>query len=110
MNKTIYFKEFLNQLNLLYIYIYLYLQQIWAYELMCHIIGYYRSGFVTLPPMLLQEQPAVIFLLERGLVSWSLAMDEHGGHQDLCGSGHRSVIPDVHGRIELYCSSLTLLV
>jgi hypothetical protein len=110
MNKTIYFKEFLNQLNLLYIYIYLYLQQIWAYELMCHIIGHYRSGFVTLPPMLLQEQPAVIFLLERGLVSWSLAMDEYGGHQDLRGSGHRSVIPDVHRRIELYCSSLTLLV
>jgi hypothetical protein len=51
----------------------------------------------------------VVFLLERGLVSWSLAMDECGGHEDLCGSGRRSVIPYVHGRTELYCSSLSYL-
>jgi hypothetical protein len=48
----------------------------------------------------------VILLLEGALVSWSLAMDERGGHEDLCGSGHRSIIPYVHGRTGLYCSSL----
>jgi hypothetical protein len=40
------------------------------------------------------------------LVSWSLAMNERGGHEDLRGSSRRSVIPYVHGRTELYCSSL----
>jgi hypothetical protein len=48
----------------------------------------------------------VVLLLEGVLVSWSLAMDERGGHKDLRGSGRRSVIPYVHGRTELYCSSL----
>jgi hypothetical protein len=48
----------------------------------------------------------VVLLLEETLVSWSLAMDEHGGHEDLRGSGPRSVIHYVHGRTELYCSSL----
>jgi hypothetical protein len=48
----------------------------------------------------------MILLLEGALVSWSLAMDERDGHEDLCGLGHRSIIPYVHGRIELYCSSL----
>jgi hypothetical protein len=52
----------------------------------------------------------VVLLLERDLVSWSLAMDEHGEHEDLCGSGHRSIIPYVHGRMKLYCSSLALPV
>jgi hypothetical protein len=70
----------------------------------------YRSGFTTLPPMLLHEQPTVVLLLERAFVSWSLAMDEHGEHEDFCGSGHRSIIPYAHGRMELYCSSLTLPV
>jgi hypothetical protein len=51
----------------------------------------------------------VVLLLERALISWSLAMDERGGHEDLCGSGRRSVIPYVHGRTELYCSSLPCL-
>jgi hypothetical protein len=51
----------------------------------------------------------VVLLLERALVSWSLAMDERGGHKNLCGSGHRSVIPYVHVRTELYCSSLPYL-
>jgi hypothetical protein len=46
----------------------------------------------------------VVFLLEGALVSWSLAMDERGGHEDLCGLGHRSVIPYIHGRTELYCA------
>jgi hypothetical protein len=67
------------------------------------------SGFTTLPPVLLQKQPAVVLLLERALVSWSLGIDERGGHKDLCGSGRRSVIPYVHGRMELYCSSLPCL-
>jgi hypothetical protein len=48
----------------------------------------------------------VVLLLEGGLVSWSLAMDEHGGYKYLCGSGRRSVIPYIHGRIELYYSTL----
>jgi hypothetical protein len=48
----------------------------------------------------------VVLLLERNLVSWSLAMDERGGHEDLRGSGHRGVIPHIHGRTELYCLSL----
>jgi hypothetical protein len=46
----------------------------------------------------------VVLLLEGTLVSWSLAMDECGGHEDLRGSGRRSVIPYVHGRTELYCA------
>jgi hypothetical protein len=40
----------------------------------------------------------VVVLLEEALVSWSLAMDEHGGHKDLRGSGHQSIIPYIHGR------------
>jgi hypothetical protein len=56
--------------------------------------------------MLLQDQSAVVLLLEGTLVSWSLAMDEHSEHEELRGSGRRSVIPYVHGRTELYCSSL----
>jgi hypothetical protein len=42
----------------------------------------------------------VVLLLGGGgaLVSWSLALDERGGHEDLRGSGRRSVIPYVHGR------------
>jgi hypothetical protein len=64
---------------------------------------------MTLPPVLLQEQPTVVLLLERTLTSWSLVMDEHGGHEDLRGSGRQSVIPYVHGRAELYCTSLSCL-
>jgi hypothetical protein len=52
----------------------------------------------------------VILLLEGALVSWSLAMDERGGHEDLRGSDRRSVIPYVHRTTELYCSSLALSV
>jgi hypothetical protein len=48
----------------------------------------------------------MVLLLEGVLVSWSLAMDERGGHEDLHGSGRWSVIPYVHGKTELYCSSL----
>jgi hypothetical protein len=51
----------------------------------------------------------VVLLLEGVLVSWSLAMDERSGHEDLHGSGHRIVIPYVQVRMELYCSSLPCL-
>jgi hypothetical protein len=51
----------------------------------------------------------MVLLLKRVLVSWSLAMDERGGHEDLRGLGHWSVIPYVHERAELYCSSLPCL-
>jgi hypothetical protein len=67
-----------------------------------------RSGFATLPPESLQEQPVVVLLLKGVLISWSLAMDERSGHEDLCGSGHRSVIPYVHERMELYCAQACL--
>jgi hypothetical protein len=51
----------------------------------------------------------VVLLLGRDLVSWSLGIDERGGHEDLRGSGRQSVIPYVHGRTGLYCSSLPCL-
>jgi hypothetical protein len=50
----------------------------------------------------------VVLLLEGALISWSLAVDEYRGHGDLRGSGHRSVIPYVNGRTELYCSQACL--
>jgi hypothetical protein len=65
-----------------------------------------RSGFVTLPPVPLQEQPVVVLLLEGALVSWSLAMNKRGGHRDLRGSSRRSVIPYIYMKMELYCSSM----
>jgi hypothetical protein len=46
---------------------------------------------VTLPPEPLQEQPDVVLLWERSLASWLLALGEHGGHDDLHGSGRLSV-------------------
>jgi hypothetical protein len=46
----------------------------------------------------------MVLLLERALVSWSLAMDERGGHKDLRVSGRRSVIS--YERTELYCSRM----
>jgi hypothetical protein len=51
----------------------------------------------------------MVLLWRRALASWSLAMDESGGHQDLHGSGRWSVIPYVHRRTELYCTSLPCL-
>jgi hypothetical protein len=48
----------------------------------------------------------VVLLLKGALVSCPPALDEHDGHEDLCGLGRRSVIPYVHRRTELYCSSL----
>jgi hypothetical protein len=64
---------------------------------------------MTLPPVLLHEQPVVVLLLERALISWSLAIDERGGHKNLCGSARRSVIPYIHRRTGLYYSSLSSL-
>jgi hypothetical protein len=61
---------------------------------------------MTLSPVLLQEQSVVVLLLEEALISWSLAMDERDAHEDLRGLSRRSVIPYVHRRTELYCSSL----
>jgi hypothetical protein len=61
---------------------------------------------MTLLSVPLYEQSAVVLLLERALISLSLAIDEHGGHEDLCDLGHRSVIPNVHERTELYWPSL----
>jgi hypothetical protein len=64
-----------------------------------------RSGFTTLPPVLLQEQADVVLLLESVLVSWSSAIDEH---EDLRGLDCRSTIPYMHGRMGLYSPSLAL--
>jgi hypothetical protein len=56
-----------------------------------------RSDFTTLLSVPLKEQPAVVLLLE-GLRSYKvLVIREYGGHEDLRGSGRRSVIPYVHG-------------
>jgi hypothetical protein len=57
------------------------------------VVGTCRSDFTTLPPVLLQEQPVMVLLLESTLVSWSSAIDEHGEDKDLRDLGHRSVIP-----------------
>jgi hypothetical protein len=46
----------------------------------------------------------VVLLLEGALVSWSLALGEREGHEDLRGLGRLSVIPYVHRRTELYCA------
>jgi hypothetical protein len=61
----------------------------------------WRSGFAILPPVLLQEQPVVVLLLEGVLVFWLLAMDERGEHEDLRSLGRLSIIPYVHRRTEL---------
>jgi hypothetical protein len=65
-----------------------------------------QSGFTTLSPELLQEQPAVVLSWGMSLASWLLAIDEYSGHECLRDKGHRSIIPFVHGRTELYCSSM----
>jgi hypothetical protein len=59
--------------------------------------------------VLLQEQLVVVLLLEGALVSWSLAIDECGGHEDLRGLGRWSIISYIVRRMELYCSSLPCL-
>jgi hypothetical protein len=49
----------------------------------------------------------VVLCLEMTLVSWLLARDGYGEHTSLRGLGRQSVTPYVHGKRELYCSSLT---
>jgi hypothetical protein len=44
-----------------------------------------------------RSSTVVVLLLEGALVSWLLAMREYGGHEDLRGLDHRSVIAYVHG-------------
>jgi hypothetical protein len=51
----------------------------------------------------------VVLLLKGALVSWSLAIDERGRHEDLYGPGRRIIIPNVHEKTELNCSSLPYL-
>jgi hypothetical protein len=75
-------------------------------ELRYHYIC--QSGFVTLPPEPLQEQPTVVLLWGRTLASWLLALGECGEHGDLRGSDRLSVIPCIHGRTELYCAQACL--
>jgi hypothetical protein len=48
----------------------------------------------------------VVLLWGRHLASWLLAIDEHSELKDLHDLSHRSVIPYVHERTELYCSRL----
>jgi hypothetical protein len=57
-----------------------------------------RNGFTILS--LVQEQ-SVVVLYWRGLKSLGFDMDEHGEHQDLRGSRHRSIIPYVYGRMRV---------
>jgi hypothetical protein len=49
------------------------------------------------------------FFFRGVLVSWSLAMVERSGYEDLCGLSHWSVIPYTHGRTGLYCPILPCL-
>jgi hypothetical protein len=63
---------------------------------------------MTLPPELLQEQPAVVLLWGRPLASWLLALGERGGHGDLRGLVHLSIKPYIHGRTELYFTQACL--
>jgi hypothetical protein len=73
-----------------------------------YILSYCPSGFTTLPSVPLQEQPVVVLLLEGHRSLGELAIREYGRHKDLRGSGRRSVIPYVHGWMELYCWVLVL--
>jgi hypothetical protein len=49
--------------------------------------------------MLLQEQFAMVLLLEGDFVTLLLVIDERDGHEDLYGLDRQSVIPYVHERI-----------
>jgi hypothetical protein len=55
-----------------------------------------------------RSSTAVVLLLEGHRSLGEFAIREYGGHKDLRGSGHRSVIPYVHGWKELYCCVLVL--
>jgi hypothetical protein len=50
----------------------------------------------------------VVLLWGMRLTSWLLALAERGGHDDLRGLSHLSVIPYVNGRTELYCAQVCL--
>jgi hypothetical protein len=50
----------------------------------------------------------VVLLWGRSLTSQLLALDERGGHDDLRGSDCLNIIPNVHGRTELYCAQACL--
>jgi hypothetical protein len=56
-----------------------------------------RSGFKTLPSVPLLEQYRCGSFVGGAQIAVELANREYGGHQDLRGSGRRSVIPYVHG-------------
>jgi hypothetical protein len=56
-----------------------------------------RIGFMTLPPVSLLEQYRCDSFVGGAQIADELAIREYGGHQDLRGSGRRSVIPYVHG-------------
>jgi hypothetical protein len=56
-----------------------------------------RSGFTIFSPVSLQEQPAMVLLLEGLRSDKVLVIREYGGHKDLRGSSRRSVIPYVYG-------------
>jgi hypothetical protein len=60
-----------------------------------------QSGFATLPPEPLRQQPAVVLLWGRPLASWLFAPGERGGHDDLRGLDRLSVYPTSTG--ELSC-------
>jgi hypothetical protein len=52
----------------------------------------------------------MLLMWGRPLAFLVFALDERGGHDDLCGSDRLSIIPYIHGRTELYfCSSLHCL-
>jgi hypothetical protein len=67
-----------------------------------------KNKKITVPPTWRAKCRSAFFVGKGFLVSWSLAMDENGEHEDLCSSSRWNVIPYVHGRMELYCSSLAL--
>jgi hypothetical protein len=50
----------------------------------------------------------VVLLLERGLVYWSLDIDERGEHENLHGSSRQSVIPYIHARTGVILLKLAL--
>jgi hypothetical protein len=55
-----------------------------------------------------RSSTAVVLLLEGLRSHEELAIRGYGKHEDLRGLGRRSVIPYVHGGMELYCCVLLL--
>jgi hypothetical protein len=68
-----------------------------GFLLRCSLVWLLKWFYDTFIGTVSQEQLAVVLLLEGALISWLLAMREYGEHEDLRGSGRRSVIPYVHG-------------